>query len=70
LAASSTLQSAFECRDSLTDSRSFYGHKLRSQVDATTLTLKNGQKQFVQSIKAEMNYFDRVSRINRELENP
>ena len=32
--------------------------------------LKNGQKRFVQSIKAGMNYFDRVSWINRELENP
>jgi hypothetical protein len=70
LTASSTLQRAFECRDSLTDSHSFYGHKLRSQVDATALALKNGQKRFVQSIKAEMNYFDRVSRINRKLEKP
>jgi hypothetical protein len=49
LAASSTLQRALKCRDSLTDSHSFYGHKLRSQVDATALALKNGQKRFLRS---------------------
>lgn len=67
---SSALRRSFECRDLLTDSHSFYGRKLRSQIDMATLTQRHCQKQFARSMKSAINCSIGAFGINCKSEKP